>query len=113
MSTRFGTIVLDERATPGTASVIVSLEDASIADASSVRLAEAVLPATTIVPGGRIPFDIEADDDLPVGVIVRVHVDYAGDRELDRGDLYSTISIPAEVLGDSPDRRGEVPVAVI
>ncbi|MFF2372367.1 hypothetical protein [Agromyces sp. NPDC058110] len=113
MSTRFGTIAFDGLATPGTATVFVSLEDARIADASSIRLSETVLQDVAVVPGGRVPFAIDADDDLPVGVIVRVHVSRSGGRDLARGDLFSTISIPAETLGASADRAGEVPVAVV
>ena len=112
MSKRYGTVVIDERAEPGTATVRVSLEDARIADASSVRLAETVLRGVEVVPGARIPFVIEADD-VPAGITVRVHVDYSGDRELAVGDQFSTISIPADVLGATADAAGEVPVARI
>ena len=44
---------------------------------------------------------------------MRVHVDYAGDRSLAAGDMYSTISVPAEVLGDTPHDAGRVPVEQI
>jgi len=112
MSERFGRVVVGERAVPGVATVRVSIEDASIADASSVRLAETVLRDVEIEPGAQIPFAIEADA-VPRGAIVRVHVDYSGDGELARGDQYSTISIPAERLGDDEDSAGEVPVELI
>lgn len=112
MSERYGVVVIGERAREGVATVLVSIEDTRRADAASVRLAETVLHDVEIAPRAEIPFAIETDD-VPRGATVRVHVDYAGDRSLAVGDQYSTVSIPAEVLGDSPAAAGRVPVEQI
>ena len=113
MTARHGVIVVDPRSRSGVATVRISLEDAGMADAASVRLAEATLPGRHIGPGERIPFEIEVDPDPPPGTIVRVHVDFAGDGDLSLGDLFTTRSIPDDVLGDAAESAGEVPVAVI
>ena len=109
---RFGIAVIGPLAVEGVASVHVSVEDARIADAASVRLAEAELSGIRIAPGVEIPFTIDVDD-VPSGATVRVHVDYSGDRSLAPGDQYSTVSVPADVLGDDPDRAGRVAVEQI
>jgi hypothetical protein len=109
---RFGIAVIGPRAVEGVASVHVSLEDTRIADAASVRLAEAELSGIRIAPGVEIPFAIDVED-LPSGATVRVHVDYSGDRSLAPGDQYSTVSVPADVLGDDPERAGRVGVEQI
>lgn len=109
---RFGIVVVGPHAVEGVASVHVSLEDARIADAASVRLAEAELSGIRIAPGIEIPFAIDIED-LPSGATVRVHVDYSGDRSLAPGDHYSTVSVPADVLSDDPDRAGRVAVEQI
>ena len=112
MSERYGIVVIGERAHEGVATVLVSIEDTRRADAASVRLAETELREVDIAPGAEIPFAIDADE-VPRGATVRVHVDYAGDRSLAAGDMYSTISVPAEVLGDTPHDAGRVPVEQI
>ena len=109
---RFGIAVVGPHAVEGVASVRVSVEDARIADAASVRLAEAELSGVRIAPGVEIPFAIDGED-LPSGVTVRVHVDYSGDRSLAPGDQYSTVSVPLDVLGDDPDRAGRIAVEQI
>ena len=109
---RFGIAVIGPLAVEGVASVHVSVEDTRIADAVSVRLAEAELSGIRIAPGVEIPFTIDVDD-VPSGATVRVHVDYSGDRSLAPGDQYSTVSVPADVLGDDPDRAGRVAVEQI
>lgn len=109
MSTRFGVVVVGDDAAAGTATVHVSLEDAGMADAASTRIAEVELPEVPIRAGTEIPFEIDVDE-VPPGAIVRVHVDYSGDRSLAPGDQYSTISIPADVLGRAADDAGRIPV---
>ena len=109
---RFGVAVVGPDAVEGVATVHVSVEDTRIADAASVRLSEAELSGIRIAPGVEIPFAIEVED-VPSGATVRVHVDYSGDRSLAPGDQYSTVSAPADVLGDDPDSPGRIAVEQI
>ncbi|BDZ64359.1 hypothetical protein [Agromyces mangrovi Wang et al. 2018] len=112
MSTRFGVVAVDDAASPGTATVLVTVEDASLQDASSTRVAETTLEAVRIDGGTSIPFSIEVGD-VPVDAIVRVHVDFDGDGILAEGDLLTVQSIPVEVLGTDAASAGVVPVRVI
>ena len=113
MSERFGRVLVPGEARPGRATVRISIEDASIADASSIRLAAALLPDVDILPDHDVLFAVDVDDPVPSDAIVRVHVDRDGDGELSAGDLLTTQSIPVTVLGDTPATAGGVPVRVI
>ncbi|MCB7137465.1 hypothetical protein [Cellulosimicrobium marinum] len=112
MTTLYGTVALPDDAPGAVATVRVSVEDTTLQDAASVRLAEAVLPGVDVAPGGRVPFAVDVDD-APVGATVRVHVDVSGDGDVAPGDLLTVQSVPVDVLGRTAQVAGEVPVRTI
>ncbi|MBD8077773.1 hypothetical protein [Cellulosimicrobium arenosum] len=112
MSTLFGTVTVPDDAAAGVATVHVSVEDTTLQDVSSVRLAEVVLRGVDVVAGGHLAFAIDVDD-VPADATVRVHVDRSGDGDLATGDLLTVRSVPAATLGTSAQDAGEVPVRTI
>jgi uncharacterized lipoprotein YbaY len=89
---------LDDVPVPCSARVFVRLEDASLADAPSLLVAEQVLAAVEVRPGAAAAFALDVRGLWPGRrYIVRAHADCDGDGRLGRGDYTSTQSHPVPV----------------
>jgi uncharacterized lipoprotein YbaY len=88
----------DDVPVPCVARVFVRLEDATVADAPSLLVAERVLEQVEARPRATAAFALDVAGLWPGRrYIVRAHADCDGDGELSRGDYVSTQSHPISI----------------
>jgi hypothetical protein len=113
MTQLHGVVVIAPAADAGEATVVVRLLDVSRMDVPSIELARTTLENVAVAPGAAIPFTLEVADLGNRSTSVQAHVDYVGDGARHSGDLLTTQSISASVLGRSAKSAGEVPTTKI
>jgi uncharacterized lipoprotein YbaY len=86
------------------ATIYVRLEDVSLADAPSIRLAEQVIRDVTLRGPGRVtvPFSVQGSINDPNGqYVISVHVDLNGNGLVEPGDYITTESYPIPTPGET------------
>lgn len=110
-----GNVIFPDDLPPGpVASISITIQDVSRADAPAVDLVSVTIPAgeTAPVAGQAIPFSIPvATDDARITYSVRARVDRDGDGQVRSGDLVSTTHNP--VLTHGAGMAVDVPLSVV
>ena len=90
------------------ASVRIEIHDTSLSDAPSVVVSTATMRDIALVPGGTLPFSIEAPP-ATVGRAhtLRIHISLDGTEQVRAGDLLTTSSVRV------PEDVSHVPVTVV
>jgi uncharacterized lipoprotein YbaY len=94
-----------------TASLIVSVEDVSRADAPSLVIGEQRQEGVQLTAGAILPFQVEVPKELVDArhsYSVRAHLDLSGSGTVEIGDLVSTQSYPVLTRGHSDEATIEV-----
>jgi uncharacterized lipoprotein YbaY len=92
----------------GPVTVRVSIQDVSLADASSITVAETAVAADPSSLAG--PYELEADLEPGRQYAVYVHVDRSGDGTLVSGDLINSVRVPLPTTTSEDEVHVEVPV---
>ena len=92
--------------------MLIEIRDVTLADASSVVIAEERLDNVSLKPGGRIAFKLPTPEVASNRMLsVRVHISLDGSGRVQSGDLLTTASYP--VANEGTPAPLEVRVAVI
>ena len=92
--------------------VLAEVRDVSLMDMPSTVVAEWRRSDVAVVPGGRIPFDLEVPEvQQGRSLSLRAHVSFDGSGVLRPGDLLTVTVIPVSPMGEVGSI--EVPTAVI
>lgn len=110
-----GTIIFPAETPAGSAAtIIIRLEDVSLADAPAILLASTTLDDVSVPPvaGTAVSFALPvAEFDPRARYTVRVHVDRDGDGRISKGDLVSTTHVPVLTQGGGTDVH--IPVEIV
>jgi hypothetical protein len=98
----FGELLLPGNVPTTTAKlVLVEVRDTTLMDVASEVVAEQRIQNVTLVPNGRIRFDLEVPEVDPSQILtLRAHVDIAGEGRVSSGDLLTVTLDEVPSRGD-------------